>query len=239
MHWIYLLALVLILTGLVSEPARAQDAPPALIVRLRDVAGAGVAGVTVIVTDQSGATVLGRATTDATGGAAFGPLRVGDVRVRVEGRLADGTLLVQPGADAHGIAVILGGPSVTLELRSETDGTVLPDPEAELTLEPGVAAPRITVDPAQVPSASPASAPMEPTVAAFPTAPLANTVAAVPPARPASSPDSTPHAEPQASSATAPAEAPAAPRWLGLVLLAVLGLALAIMVFEYLRTGKL
>lgn len=239
MHRICLLALVLILAGLVSEPARAQDAPPALVVRLRDVADAGVAGVTVIVTDQSGATVLGRATTDATGAATFGPLPIAEVHVRVEGRMANGIQLVQPGADAHGIAVILGAPSLTLELRSEADGTVLPDPEAELTLEPGVAAPRITVDPAQVSPAPPASAALAATVAAFPTAALAPTVAAFTTAQPASATDSTLQAEPQASSATAPAEPPATPRWLGLLMLGLLGLALAIMVFENLRTGKL
>lgn len=239
MRWIFLLISIFLLPVVAAQPTRAQDAPPALVVRLRDVAGAGVAGVTIIVADQSGATVLDRATTDTTGTAAFGPLPAADVRVRVEGRLADGTPLVQPGADAQGIAVILGAPFLTLELRSEADGTVLPDPATELTLEPGVAAPVITLVPAQVPSAPSAAAPMEPTVAAFPTAPLVPTVAAFPQAPPASAANPTPQAKPQASSATAPAEAPAAPRWLGLLLLGVLGLALAIMVFEYLRTGKL
>lgn len=234
MHRIFLL--VLILAGLVFEPAHAQDTPPALVVRLRDVAGRGIAGVTVIVADQSGATVLDQATTDATGAAMFGPLPVADVRIVVQGRLADGTPLVQPGADAQGIAVILGTPSLTLELRSEADGTVLPDPEAELTLEPGVEESSITVDPAHVPPAPPASAALAATVAAFPTAPLANTVAAFPTAQPASAADTTPETEAHASS---PTEPPTTPRWLGLLLLGLLGLALAVMVFEYLRTGKL
>lgn len=236
MRWIFLLTLVLLLAGLVIEPAHAQDTPPALVVRLRDVAGRGIAGVTVIVTDQSGATVLDQATTDATGTAMFGPLPVADMRVLVQGRLADGTPLVQPGADAQGIAVILGTLSLTLDLRSEADGTVLPDPTTELTLEPGVEAPLITIDPAQIPSAPPASAVLAATVAALPTAPLASTVAAFPTAQPMGVADATPQAEPQAPSA---AEPPTAPRWLGLLLLGVLGLALAVVVFEYLRTGKL
>lgn len=228
--------LVLILAGLMSEPSHAQNAPPALVVRLRDVAGRGIAGVTVIVADQSSATVLDQATTDATGAATFGPLPVADVRILIQGRLADGTPLVQPGADARGIAVILGTPSLTLELRSEVDGTVLPDPATELTLEPGVEAPLITIDPAQLPSAPPAAAAIAATTAAFPTAPLASTVAAFPTAQPASAAGITPEMEAQASS---PTEPPTAPRWLGLLLLGLLGLALAVVVFEYLRTGKL
>lgn len=239
MPWIFLFISIFLLPVVAAQPTRAQDAPPALVVRLRDVVGAGVAGVTIIVADQSGATVLDRATTDATGSATFGPLPATDIRVRVEGRLADGTQLVQPGADAAGIAVILGAPPVTLELRSEADGTVLPDPATALALEPGIEAPLVTADPAQVPPALPAATALAATVTAFPTAPLATTGVAFPPAQPASAAAPTLQAAPQASSVTEPAEAPTAPRWLGLLLLGVLGLALATVVFAHLRGGEL
>ncbi|NNJ13758.1 hypothetical protein EKD04_025885 [Chloroflexales bacterium ZM16-3] len=46
-------------------PAQAQEPPPALVVTLRDVTGAGVPGIAVVVTDRSGATVLARETTGA------------------------------------------------------------------------------------------------------------------------------------------------------------------------------
>lgn len=236
MRWLLLLAITVLLPLAAARPASAQDAPPALVVRLRDVTGTGVAGAAVIVTDDSGATVLARATSDAEGAVRFGPLPVTEVRVVVHGRLADGTLLFQPGADAQGIAVVLGAPVVTLELRSEADGTVLPDPEAELTLELGVEAPRITVEPAQVPPAPPASAALAATVAAFPTAPLASTVTAFPTAQPESAAATTWETEPQVSS---PTEPPTTPRWMGLLLLGLFGIAQVIMVFEYLRTGKL
>lgn len=238
MRWIFLLISIFLLLVVTAELTRAQDAPPALVVRLREISGGGVADVTIIVTDQSGTTVLDRATTDATGTATFGPLPAADIRVRVEGRLADGTQLVQPGADAAGIAVILGAPPVTLELRSEADGTVLPDPATALALEPGIEAPLVTADPAQVPPAPPAAVARAATVSPFPTAPLANTVAAFPPAPPASAAAPTPPASLPASSATTPAEAPAAPRWLGLLLLGVLGLALVTVVFAHLRGSE-
>jgi hypothetical protein len=236
MRWFFLLAITVLLPLMAMQPVWAQENPPALIVRLRDVAGDGVSGVEVIITDRSAATVLARATSDAEGRARFDPLPVADVLVVIQGHLSDGTPLVLPGADAQGIALILGAPPTTLELRSEADGTVLPDPEAELTLEPGIDAPLTTVDPAQVPPAPPTSAELATTVVAFPTAPLASTVVAFPTAQPVRAADTTWETEPQVSS---PAEPPSAPRWLGLLLLGLFGIAQAIMVFEHLRGGKL
>lgn len=134
---ILLLCLALLLALPVS--ARAEEPPPALVVRLRDVDGRGVPNVAVLVLDTAGTTVLARATTGADGSAGFGPLPLAEVRVRVEGRLPDGIALQLPGEDAAGIQVILGAPPVVLELRSEPDGTVLPDPALELALEIGVA----------------------------------------------------------------------------------------------------
>lgn len=118
-------------------PAMAQQPPPALVVSLSDVSGAGVTGVAVVVTDRSGATVLARGTTGPDGTVRFGPLPAADVHVRVEGRLPGGVSLHLPGQDASGIALTLGAPGVQLDLRSEADGTVRPDP-ASISLEPGV-----------------------------------------------------------------------------------------------------
>lgn len=132
----FVLMLLLIRSG--TTLALAQDTPPALIVTLRDGTGAGVPGIAVVVTDRSGTTILARGTTESDGRIRFGPLPTTEVRVRVDGRLSDGTTLTLPGQDAAGFALTLGPPSVSLELRSEPDGTVRPDP-ASLTLEPGVA----------------------------------------------------------------------------------------------------
>lgn len=206
----------------VAAPAYSQEGPPALIVRLRDMAGAGVPGAAIIITDASGATVLARATSDASGAASFGPLPVADVRILVQGRLADGTPLSQPGLDAQGIAVILGGPPTTLELRSEADGTVLPDPATELTLEPGVDAPLITLDPAHVPSAPPAPVSLAATVAARPTAQATGVSAITSPAA-------------LAETEAAPALPVAPVLWPGLLLLSALFVAVIVVLVVQLR----
>ncbi|NJO84761.1 MAG: hypothetical protein HC828_19675 [Blastochloris sp.] len=204
-------------------PTLAQEPEPALIVRLRDVQEAGVAGATVQVTDASGSVTLGRAVTDATGSAAFGPLPASDVRVLVQGRLADGTPLAQPGADAQGLAVILGAPALRLELRSETDGTVVPDPTLSLTLEPGIPFDEwAALDPALVPPAPPAPADLAATVAAIPTVPTASL------------------ATPEQYDTNAPlAESPtAAPAWFGFLLLGVLMLTLGTIIVLEIPWGR-
>jgi hypothetical protein len=173
-HQIPLLCLALVLA--LPAPVAAQEPPPALVVRLRDVDGRGVPNIVVLVLDTAGTTVLARATTGTDGSASFGPLPLAEVRVRVEGRLPDGTALQLPGQDAAGIRVILGAPPVMLELRSEPDGTVLPDPALELALEIGVApdgegfgdvlGALPTARPAARPSAAPAFSQATPPVAA-------------------------------------------------------------------------
>ncbi|HWQ10180.1 MAG TPA: hypothetical protein VN436_13760 [Holophaga sp.] len=127
----------LVLALLTISPALAQDAPPALVVTLRDESGTGIAEIAVVVTDRSGATVLARGTTGADGSVTFATLLVNEVRVQVSGQLPAGISLRLPGRDADGIAVILGVPAVRVDLRSEADGTVRPDP-ASISLEPGV-----------------------------------------------------------------------------------------------------
>lgn len=200
----------------------AQEPEPALIVRLRDVQDAGIAGATVQVTDASGSVTLGRAVTDATGTATFGPLPATDVRVLVQGRLADGTLLAQPGADAQGIAVILGVPALRLELRSEADGTVLPDPALELTLEPGIPLDEwAAFDPALVPPTPPAPADVATSVAAMPAVPTSSL------------------ATPELQVSPAPMETPAAaPPWFGFLLLGVLLLTLGTIIVLEIPWGR-
>ena len=74
------------------------------------------------------APVLSAARTDAQGQAMFANIRLSQVRVRVIGTLASGVQLYQIGADAPGVAVFLGPPPTTLDLRVDADGMVLPDP---------------------------------------------------------------------------------------------------------------
>lgn len=111
----------------------AQGAPPALVVELRAWDGSAIGGVNVLLTDRSGTTLLGRAQTNSSGIAQFGPLPTSELRVLLQGQLADGTALLQPGLDAQGMAVFLEGPAMTLVLRSERDGMVRPDLVREVT----------------------------------------------------------------------------------------------------------
>jgi hypothetical protein len=105
----------------------AQSAPD-LIVTIRELAGAPLAGISVQVHASAGGPVLAQAVTDVQGQAEIGGLSTDRVRVTIAGTLPDGTRLVQPGQDTQGIAVLLGPPPTRLDLRVAPDGTVLPDP---------------------------------------------------------------------------------------------------------------
>jgi hypothetical protein len=119
--------------------ARAQPYdPPDLIVELRDVNGAGIVGVTVIVRGDSGGRELARAKTDAQGIASFAGLSENVVRVAVEGALPGGTRLYLLGNDAEGIALLLSEPPARLDLRSEPNGMVIPDPATMIAPDTGV-----------------------------------------------------------------------------------------------------
>jgi hypothetical protein len=72
--------------------------------------------------------IVAQEVTNAQGQALFAAISVGQVRVRVTGTLASGERLYQPGLDASGIALFLGPPPTTLDLRVDPDGSVLPDP---------------------------------------------------------------------------------------------------------------
>ena len=203
----YLLLWSMVLLALVPGASLAQDAPPVLDIRLRDVAGVGIPGVTVELRDRSGTTVLARATTDRGGMAAFGTLPINEVRVHLAGRLPDGTPLQLPGQDRGGIALTVAAP-LRLEVRSETDGTVRPDPATELALEPGVAIDDALTpfDPATIPTAPRASVP---TIATTP----AGMIAVVPTPVVIDVPPPAPHTQ--------------APLWPGYLLLGLVLLGLA------------
>lgn len=117
-----------VLGSVFFAPAAHAQAPFALTVTLHDAAGAGVAGVTILVTGPEGAE-LATATTDATGRAALAGLPAA-VRVRVVGQPRGGPALYQVGADATGVRLDLAGGATHLALRVERDGMVLPDPQA-------------------------------------------------------------------------------------------------------------
>lgn len=133
-RWSSLSALLLCLI-IWARPVTAQT--HALRVTLRDTGGVGITGITVVVRAESGEE-LARQTTDADGGVSFGELP-GVVRVLVEGQPRGGPRLYQLGADAQGVRVVLDASDtpLTLDLRAERDGLVLPDPTTMLTLEAG------------------------------------------------------------------------------------------------------
>ena len=116
---------------LVPTAVCAQESTPTaadLIVTIRDVRGAPLTGVTVQIRAGADTPILAQALSTAQGQAIFANITVSQVRVRVLGTLASGAELYQIGADAHGVAVFLGPPPTTLDLRVDSDGMVLPDP---------------------------------------------------------------------------------------------------------------
>jgi hypothetical protein len=161
--------------------------PHTLTVTLRDVDGAGIAGATITVRDEAGTHDLAHTTTDAQGSATLPNLTADVVRVAVSGTLADGTPLNQRGQDAHGIWLLLDAPLVQLDLRSERNGAIIPDPTTMISPDaPIPATPPATLEVATfapTPAATtrvPTSAAIVPTVAVG--VPTAIPFAALPPA---------------------------------------------------------
>jgi hypothetical protein len=116
---------------LVPASVWAQDSTPTtpdLIVTVRDVRGAPLAGLTVQIRAGADTPALAQVRTDTQGQAVFATISVSQVRVRVLGTLVSGAQLYQIGADAQGVAVFLGPPPTTLDLRVDSDGMVLPNP---------------------------------------------------------------------------------------------------------------
>jgi hypothetical protein len=213
MYRLFFLVPCIVIWLAMSRAALAQGQPPDLTVTFHDVAGAPAAGVTVIVRDEGGHE-LARATTDAHGVATFSGLPESQVRVVIAGTLLNGTKLYQPGNDAQGIALLLDPPPTVLDLRSETDGMVVPDPATMAALEPGV--------------------PVATGVVAVPTAPIATQI----PLAPTPFSQSAPAPGSAAASVVpierdTPAEGGRGQVWLGIGLLAVLiGAGIGIVVVQ-------
>src|SRR6266508_4334055 len=135
MHRLLVIGLIVWLMS--SSTALAQDAPE-LIVTLKDVNNAPLAGATVIIRDSSGSRDIARATTDAQGVATFSALMESDIRVVIQGRLPNGATYFQPGNDAKGIAMFLSAGTNRMNLLADADGMIAPDPLTMSALEPGI-----------------------------------------------------------------------------------------------------
>jgi hypothetical protein len=165
---------------LVPASVLAQDSTPTtpdLVVTVRDGGGAPLAGLTVQIRAGVDTPILAQALSTAQGQAMFANITVSQVRVRVIGRLASGAQLYQIGADAQGLAVFLGPPPTTLDLRVDSDGMVLPDP---VTMIDPVSHGPVIATPAPgpdgngrivFPTSATEAARLAPTVAAFATTP--------------------------------------------------------------------
>lgn len=127
-----------ILSALLLGPARTHAQTPDMAIRLRDAADQPLAGVTVIIRDQAGTRDLAQTVTDREGAAGVTGLTAETVRVAVVGQLPDGTPLVQLGDDAPGMLVFLVGGTLTLDLVSDAQGVVQPNPLTMTALEPGI-----------------------------------------------------------------------------------------------------
>lgn len=120
--------------ALTAIPVEAQA--PRMQVRVRDLRGAGVPGVVIMLDDAAGRTALARQATDAQGMATFADLPTTTVCLRLGGTLADGTpirLSESSFADRDALLVRtdVGSPLVALVL--DAAGQVVIDPAA---LEP-------------------------------------------------------------------------------------------------------
>lgn len=116
-------------------PALASAQGHTLRVTLRDSSGAAIVGVSLIVRAEGG-DELTRQVTDSDGSAYFGGFS-GVVRVLIDGQPRGGPRLYQLGDDARGVRVDLDQAALplTLNLRAEPDGLVLPEPATMLSLE--------------------------------------------------------------------------------------------------------
>jgi len=157
--------LILVWLAVSGGAALAQGQKPDLSVTLRDAVNAPLGGITVIVRDQTGTRDLAHAATDARGVATFSGLTESQVRVAIAGTLPNGTRFYHMGNDATGITLLLDPPPTILDLRSETDGKIVPDPATMAAREPGI--------------------PLATDVAVVPTAPLATPIPLVQASAPA------------------------------------------------------
>jgi hypothetical protein len=152
--WLALVAAVLL-------PALVSAQSHTLQVTLRDSSGAALVGVSLSVRTENGEE-LARQISGSDGAAHFEGLS-GVVRVLVEGQPRGGPRLYQLGDDAQGMRLDLNQAALllTLNLRAEPDGLVLPDPATMLTLEEGGP---LVVDASPIPTAALATPAPLPTV---------------------------------------------------------------------------
>lgn len=165
--------LILVLGNLLPTP----EAPPAVIVTLRDAQGAPLAGVAVLAYDRGGTVLFARAMTDDTGVASFSMLPVGEARIVIRGHTPDGIELRQPGAEVTGVFLILTAPPTRLDLVVDADGMVRPDPatmiapESDIPLVPSATAiltPTATTAALVAPTVTPELPVAEPSTSSFP-----------------------------------------------------------------------
>lgn len=133
-----------------------------LVVTIRDGNGRGLPGVTVTVRDQAEREVF-IGTTNAQGQVGLEKVPAPELRVVVSGTVG-GVNLVQLGDDAEGVQIYAATPPVSLDLRVDGGGMVIPDP-AMIQPEP-VEVPTALVSAASTVSAASVS------IGALPTAEL-------------------------------------------------------------------
>ena len=108
-------------------PVGSQPAPIVMTVQLLTVAREPVPEVAVSVVDAASDRPLAAGTTDSRGQARFDGMPPTEIRVRLTGRLADGTALRHTRQDQRGIWVQLPAHDWLMDLRADTDGLVFPD----------------------------------------------------------------------------------------------------------------
>ncbi len=128
--WMLLLATTLALLMAASTSprvVRAQALPVVLTVQLHTVTDTVVPGITIQVIDAASDQTLAEGTTNGAGEARFAEMPPTEIRVRLSGKLPDGTVLRHTRQDQHGIWVNLPAHDWVMALRVDTDGLIFPD----------------------------------------------------------------------------------------------------------------
>lgn len=140
--------------ALTALPAGAQA--PGVQVRVRDLRGAGVPGVTITLDDATGRTSLARQATDAQGVATFAALPTTTVCLRLSGALADTTpirLSESSFADRDALLVRTDVGSPLVALVVDAHGRAVLDPATFDREGESGAAPQPTPRPTATPTA--------------------------------------------------------------------------------------
>lgn len=175
-RWFSILIFSLLSSVGVAPASTLAQSAPALVITVRDVGGAGIAGATVVVRDSSGQRTFATATTDAAGRASIKRVPVATVRVAVGGALPQGVPLTQEGDDQFGMRVWLDAVTTSVDFRVEPDGRVVPDPAmfaregVDTQIAPAPLAPTLAGLPSAPPTplVSPPAPPVDPAEPATP-----------------------------------------------------------------------